>query len=280
MGAVALATLGGLAGVCWLAAVLANWCLVELSAIPGILAVPMENSIHPEIASFPRPWHLLLSAAVLAIAMLPVAPLAAWLGARLPDGGLLFASEAFSWLGGAALMAVLIGTSIRWLMPRQNTVRMGPRFWRGLLLGGLVCVLEMCLFGFTWGTTWIDVSLTPRRVAVGAALAMVLFPVCWLLAVGVQKTLGPSPATLRSGLRRFVAWIGLGLALWIGHLWLVRQDYPFAGIPLLFVLVSGALPLPLWLLSDRPGLCTARAVNHTLATACFLACHLPFVTGG
>jgi dienelactone hydrolase len=266
--AVGLASLGGMAAAAWLTVVLAQWLLPR-----------PDPKHHGPTAAFARS-RFWCWAAVLLIAMLPVAPLAVWVGDHLPDQGLLFSSQAVGLLGAAGLFALLTGLTMQFAEPAVKSLLSASSAWRGLGLGTSLCLLELSLFGLTWGTTWVDFSITPRRIVCAGALLLIFFPACWFMALGVQKTLGQTNARRGGALPRCLVWLGLGLVLWLGHICFVRQHHPFAGIPLMFVVTSSLVPLPLWLLSDRPGLCTARAVNHALATACFLACHLPFVAPG
>jgi hypothetical protein len=50
-------------------------------------------------------------------------------------------------------------------------------------------------------------------------------------------------------------------------------------VPAGFVAASFLVPLPLWLLPNRRGMASARAVCHAGALAWLLGCHLPFVHG-
>jgi hypothetical protein len=126
----------------------------------------------------------------------------------------------------------------------------------------------------------MDVLPTVDRLIVTIILAAVLFPCCLLIASSTQKVLGQT-ANARTGAGvRGLIWLGLALAMWLGHLACVRVDRPMLGIPTLMVAGSAMVPLPLWLLSNRPGLCVARAMSHALGAACFLGLHLPFVQAG
>ena len=200
--------------------------------------------------------------AFLVLAALVVAPVAVLLSDRLPDGGLLFWSHAFALLLVAGAFAALIGQVV--VAPRPP-VTDRRSLTRGALLGLAGGGLVLILLGVTWGSTWLDLIPTPRRVLAGVVLFALFLPCCLALAAGAGSAL------------RNAAWPALWLAVWLGHAWLLREGRPFLGIPTLFVALSAAVPLPLWLLRDRPGLGAARAVSHALGAACFLAWHLPFV---
>jgi dienelactone hydrolase len=256
--AVALASLGGLLTLCGAVTVLAARLLPTGAETP-----PGRTTL-----------------AVAAVVLLPVlvSPLANRVGDHLPDGGVLFASHAFAQLFVLGLFALLAGG----LASRsQSTAAPTARgLWRAVILGLSTAGCGLAIFGATWGTTWLDLMPTPGRVRVAVVLAVLFLPCCLALASGVQRALGKVAPTRAGAILRGLVWIGMALTLWLGHVCFGRVDHPFQGIPLLFIVLSSFVPLPLWLLSDRPGLGTARAVGHAVTAACFLAWHLPFVHSG
>lgn len=251
-GAVVLASLGALLALGWGVAGMARL----------ILPAPAPMS-----AGRPR-----AAMATLLLAPLLAAPAAAWVGDGLPDGGVLFAGYAFAQL----LTVALVAAAASRLAPGRASPAARVR---GVALGLAAGALGLLLLGLTWGTTWLDLVPTARRILLGLVLLVLFLPLSGLLVHGVQRALGQTPGTFGGACLRGLAWLGPVLFLWLGHAWLVRPGHPFLGIPLLFVGASSIIPLPLWLLADRPGLGMARAVSHALAAACFLACHLPFVHG-
>jgi dienelactone hydrolase len=249
--AVLAASLGALLALGWAAAGLAR----RLLPVPGPAA----------------PVRRLPSRAALLLLPLIASPAAARLGDRLPDGGVLFAGHALAQVLVLALLALAAGALAR---------RVGqpalPSPGRGAILGIFAWGLGLLLLGVTWGTTWLELVPTFRRLVLALVLLLLFLPCCLVLARGISRALGQSPGTAA----RALGWLGPVLAMWLGHTWLVRPGHPFLGIPLLFVAASTTVPLPLWLLSDRPGLSTARGVCHALTVSCFLAWHLPFMHGG
>jgi dienelactone hydrolase len=226
----------------------------------------------PALLTCGRPW---LSLGVLLVLPLLAPPAAVWLGDWLPDGGVLFAAHALALLLVVALFAVLTASLRSGAMSQP-----APRdCWRGAVLGVLAAAVGLTLLGLTWGTTWLDLVPTARRLLLGLVLLALILPCTLVLAFGIQRALTRTPATCVGAAWRAVAWMGPQVALWLGHTWLVRAERPFLGIPLVFVAASAVVPLPLWLLRDRPGMGTARGVAHALTAACLLAWHLPFVHG-
>ena len=135
----------------------------------------------------------------------------------------------------------------------------------------------LMLLGGTWGTTWLQWNPGPRRLAAAAVLIGPLFLCCCALTGATQRLLGATGATWRGGLLRGGAWLSLSLTMWLSYVLWMRQERQLLAIPGLLIAASGVVPLPLWLLKDRPGLGAARATSHAVAVACFLAWHLPFV---
>jgi dienelactone hydrolase len=256
--AVVLASLGGLLALGAIVAELARRLLPAPAAVPWGRARP----------------------ALAPLLLLPVlaAPAAAWLGDRLPDGGVLFASHAFALLlAVAGFTALAAGWAVYSAGPPRRQAPAWRTLGRGGVVGSLASALGLTLLGVPWGTTWLDVVPAPGRVIVALLLLVLFLPCTLTLAVAVQGVLSRTAA---GPALRGMAWLGLSLTMWLGHTWLVRPDRPFLGIPTLFVALSSVVPLPLWLLPPRPGLGMARATSHALAAACVLAWHLPFVHAG
>jgi dienelactone hydrolase len=221
-----------------------------------------------------------LARRMLMLLMLPVPAIAATVQHLIPDGALLFGSHAIALLLTAGLVALVFGMLVSFLRPGRAEVATGLRVLaNGAAVGILASALELILGGSFLTATWIDFSLTPRRLEAGWLYVLILVPCCLLLSIGIQKTLGATPATGRGAAVRGAAWLGVALFIWLGHVWLVRPHHPFLAIPTLFLLLSSLAPLPLWLLPDRPGLTMARAINHACVTAFLLAIHLPFMVG-
>jgi dienelactone hydrolase len=249
--------------------------LGALLALAGIVA-GLASRLLPGSGVLP-PVRPGLSLAALMVLPLLAAPVAAWLGGRLPDGGVLFAGHAVAQVLVAALFAVGAGA----LGPRNTFEPPAPPVRRrGAVLGVLTGGVGLALLGIPWGSTWLELLPTWRRLVLVVVLLLHLLPCSLALASGVQRGLGQTPATLGGAGLRAVAWLGPVLTLWLGYAWLARSEHPFLGIPLVFLAASAAVPLPLWLLPDRPGLTTARGVAHALTAASFLAWHLPFVHAG
>jgi pimeloyl-ACP methyl ester carboxylesterase len=251
--------------------------LGALMALTGLLRALTNRWLPPGVHRVQSRWRLVMP--VLLLAAL-AAPVGNWLGKRLPDGGLMFSCHAFALL----LTAALVTTAASCLVPGRAVKQSAAAIWsssvRGLLLGVLYSGLWLTLFGLTFGTTWFDVVPTMDRLRATFILLAVLFPCCLLMALCTQKVMAQTAATLTGVALRGAIWLGLALAMWLGHLALVRVGQPMLGIPTLYVVGSAVVPLPLWLLQNRPGLGVARAVSHALGAACFLGLHLPFVQAG
>ncbi|MCI0457327.1 MAG: alpha/beta fold hydrolase [Gemmataceae bacterium] len=257
--AVALASLGG------------------LLAVTGILAALTRRLLPPPEATTRCRFRPAVAALLLTAPAVPFA--AAWLGDHWPDGGVLFSSHAFALLLVAAAVTAVAGWAVPASGAKPRQAPLGSSLGRGALLGVLGGSLWLTLLGVPWGTTWLDLVPTPERLRVTLILMALFFPCSLFLVSGTQKVLGQPTAPAEAVLRGLV-WLGLGLAVWLGHVGLVRPERPFLGIPTLFVAASSVVPLPLWLLPDRPGLGVARAISHALGAACFLGWHLPFVHAG
>jgi dienelactone hydrolase len=247
--------------------------LGALLALGGLAAGLARRLLPRPAPSCGRPRRA--PAALLGLALLAPAA-AARVGDHVPDGGVLFASHALALLAVVALVAVLAGALARGALPQPGEAPGKGHVGRGAALGVLTGAVGLALLGTTWGTTWLEPVPTARRLGLGLVLLVLLLPCTLALASGVQRALAPGVGTAW----RAAAWLGLPLMLWLGHTVLVRGERPFLGIPLLFVAASAAVPLPLWLLRDRPGLAAARGVAHALTAACLLAWHLPFVHRG
>jgi dienelactone hydrolase len=239
----------------------------------GGVAAGLARRLLPPPAPPPRGRPGLALATLLGLPLL-APPAAAWVGDHVPDGGVLFASHAVALLAVVALFAVLAGMLALWVRPEEAPVT--RHIGRGAILGVLAGAVGLALLGTTGGTTWLDLVPTARRLVLGLVLLVLILPCSLALASGVQRALATGVGTAW----RAATWLGLPLMLWLGHTLLVKGERPFLGIPLLFVAASAVVPLPLWLLRDRPGLATARGVAHALAAACLLAWHLPFVRVG
>ncbi len=245
--------------------------LLAATALLAALARRLLPAAEGEIGAGHRPLL-----AVLFLLAAAASPATARLSDRLPDGGVLFSAHACALLFAVGLAAALAARGAPREISRGSPLPPG----RGVLLGVLGGALTLALLGVPWGMTWLSLVPTPRRVGLTLVLLALLVPCGLALASGVQRLLGRTAPTFGGALRRGLTWLGLWLALWLGHLLLGRADRPFLGIPIRFVAASGVVPLPLWLLPDRPGLGVARAVSHALGAACFLGCHLPFVHDG
>jgi pimeloyl-ACP methyl ester carboxylesterase len=252
--------------------------LGALMALTGLLCALTNRWLAPDEPTVRFRYRRVV--AVVLLAALVAAPVAAWLGNRLPDGGLMFSSHAFAMLLTAALVTTAASCMVPGRAVKQSAATIWSSWARGLLLGVLYSGLWLALFGLTFGTTWVDVVPTMDRLRATLILLAVLFPCCLLMALGTQKVMAQTPASLSGVALRGAIWLGLALAMWLGHLALVRVDQPMLGIPTLYVVGSAVVPLPLWLLRNRPGLGVARAVSHALGAACFLGLHLPFVQTG
>jgi dienelactone hydrolase len=241
-----------------------------------------------------RPQLLLPSIAALFGLLVVATPAAAYLGGLLPDGGALFSSQVVALLATLALIASAVGVLKAMATTRLRTQPLhspvdvsaaqaetfgkGPMTWmmRGAVLGAFGFALELSLWGLTLGSIWLDFPLTSRRMGLGISLFLLALPCCLLLAVGVQRTIGPSPQGWRGAAIRGGVWLSLAGAIFVGHVLLVRSWSIFFAVPMLSVVATSIGPLPLWILPDRRGLTTGRAINHALSVACFLAFHLPF----
>jgi dienelactone hydrolase len=258
--AVALASLGG---------------LLTLIGVGSIVAVRLL----PAASDSPRSAQLF---AVAALLLLPFS--ASWIAGRvgscLPDGGVLFSSGAFVVMLAMGAFALLAGLLVRAPRPARVSGFSPAASWRGVLAGLLMASTGLTVFGVTWGSTWLDLSPTPNRLCVACLLLLLFLPCGLALSSGVQRVLGQTSATRSGAASRGLVWLGMAATLWIGYVTFARTDYPFQGIPLFFIVLSSFIPLPLWLLADRPGLCVARGVSHALTVAAFLAWHLPFVHSG
>jgi pimeloyl-ACP methyl ester carboxylesterase len=206
--------------------------------------------------------------------LLLTAPVACLLGDLGPDGGLLFAAHAVVHL---AMAAVVIALAARLVDPAYLVVTPWSCALRGLGLGLAGAGAMLALLGVTWGTTWFELIPSPRRLAAAGVLIGPVFLCCCALAAATQRLLGVTAATWKGALYHGGAWLGLSLTLWLSYVLWMRQERPLLAIPGLLLAASGVVPLPLWLLRDRPGLGAARATSHAVAVACFLAWHLPFV---
>ena len=207
------------------------------------------------------------------------APAAAWIGERLPAVQILFANAALALL---IVQAAILQTAGLLARCRKSTCAGLPRLPapKGILLGLAALAASTVLFGTTWGTTWLDLVPTGRRIELGLVLFLVLFPASWALAAGLQHLVGSTGSSRWQWIAPLPGWIGTVLALWLGCAWFVQPKAPQFLIPATFVVVSGLLAIPLWTLPNRPGLSLARAIHHAGLTAWLLACHLPFVQAG
>jgi pimeloyl-ACP methyl ester carboxylesterase len=249
-----LASLAGLAAATVLLRALATWLL------------PPTAAALPRAARAVKALWLLL--------VLLTAPVSEWLADYVADGGLLFSAHAVVALGVAGLVVVVVA----WLAsPGRWAVTECNLWWRGIVLGLVAAALMLALLGGTWGTTWLQLITTPRRLVISGLLIGPIFFCSLALAFGIQRLLGPGGATWKGAGLRGLAWVALSAALWISHIALMRNERPLLAIPTLLVALSCVVPLPLWLLEDRPGLSVARALSHAIAAGCFLGWHLPFV---
>jgi hypothetical protein len=180
-------------------------------------------------------------------------------------------------LAVAALLMMLVSWICKATVPSAADWQAVLHHGRGALLGLAAAGTMLALLGWSWGTTWLELVPTPRRL-VAAGFLFVPVLLCSLgLAVGMQWLISAAGGTWRAAALRGAAWLGLSSALWLSHVLLMGSDRQLLAIPGLLVTVSGVVALPLWLLQGRPGLGAARAVCHAVAVACVLAWHLPFV---
>jgi dienelactone hydrolase len=223
------------------------------------------------------PGRPIVAVALLVLLPVLVSPVAARVGDCLPDCGVLFAAHAFSVFLGLAVVGLLAGS----LAPSHEIeVSRGRGLRNGVALGLLTAAFSLAVYGVSWGSTWLDLTPSPQRLLVALLLGVLILPCTAALAAGVQRALASLPAGRPGAVIRGSVWLGMATTLWIGHVCFGRLSHPFQGIPLLFVVLSSFVPLPLWLASDRPGLNAARAICHAVTAACFLAWHLPFVHAG
>lgn len=151
------------------------------------------------------------------------------------------------------------------------------RAWgSGIVLGLSALILAFVWFGVPWGLTWAELVPTPRRLLLALALWPLLMPGCLGLAAGLRR-LAEARGSHRWALG--LIWLAVPAALATGYVVLTAGWQPLFMVPVALLGVSFLPALPLWLLSDRPGVTLARSLCHAGATAWLLGCHLPFVHG-
>jgi dienelactone hydrolase len=219
--------------------------------------------------------RLLLVACLLVVA----SPATAFLAGHLEMGPVqfaaptlvLFAAAATICLGGAA--AVPRRQQEKGLPPPASPRSRWPVARCSVALGGQALGLAFVWLGVPWRLTWGELVPTPPRFLLALALLPLLFPWCLLLALGLRRAL----PGWEGGLFRGLVWVSLPVLVWIGHQWFAVDSWPFFTVPVWFLGGSFLVPLPLWLMPDRPGVSVARALAHAGGAAWLLACHLPFV---
>lgn len=206
------------------------------------------------------------------------APTAALLSDYLPTVGVLYAASSLVLVALLALVWIAVGLVVG---RNDSTVLLDRPTWadhgRGAALGMLCFALGMVWLGLPLGTTWMDLTPCFRRVVVGLLLLPLFLPWSLLLSRGIQRAV-PSCGR-RFGLVRAFAWLAIPAAVWIGNE-LFNGGHPFFGISVSLLAFAFLLPLPLWLVEDRKGMTTARAVSLAASASWLYACHLPFVNGG
>jgi dienelactone hydrolase len=258
---VLVATLGGLAGQAWILKGLARRLL-------------MQESLPPAPGASRRPfWRI----GMVLLLLLPAAPLGVRLGGRLPTGGVLFASYAVMFFLTVAVACLAGG----WIGVRDARMRCStPAALRGMLLGLASFGVSVCFLGITWGITWLDLVPTKPRLGLALVLLGLFLPCGFALAQGLRWTFGQIGSPQRAAVVRGLVWLAVVIAFWLGHCFFVQERRPLLTVPVSLLAISFLLGLPLWLLSDRPGMSVARAVNQAGLAAWLLACHLPFVQTG
>ncbi len=262
-------------------------CLVLVSLLAGgvatavflskgrqfLLSAPSENhDLRPRL-TLPH-GALRRSAIALALCGLAV-PVAAFLGDLMPNLGVLFAGAslalcallALAWMAAAGTIALNEGSRAAFEMIHV----------RGAALGILGAVAGGMWLGVPLGSTWMDLVPCSQRIVLGSLLLVLLLPWSLVLARGVQRTV-PNEGK-RSALYRGLIWLAIAGVVWLGNE-LFNRLHPFFGISVSLLGAAFILPLPLWLLKDRPGMTAARAVCQAASAAWLLACHLPFVHNG
>jgi hypothetical protein len=149
----------------------------------------------------------------------------------------------------------------------------------GASFGLLSLALSITALSLTWGGAWADLWPTQERCCYGLVLLALLLPAAWLLAMGFERTTG-SPTTMFRTQARGLIWLLVGVCTWLGFEWSVLDRWPLFTVPVWLLGMSLLVPLPLWLLPDRPGMTLARTLSHAAGAAWLLACHLPMVHGG
>jgi hypothetical protein len=212
--------------------------------------------------------------------LLLAAPLAAWLCHGTEIGPLQFA---LATLVLATCAGVICFGSARVFQRRAAEARCVStglgNMARAAALGMLAFAVSAIMLGVSWGFTWADLLPTPQRLLCGLVILPLLMPACWLLARGVERAFASSTA-LSALVLRGLLWLLVGGALWLGFNWFVLDRWPLFSIPVWLLGVSLVVPLPLWLVADRPGLTLARSLCHAAGAAWLLACHLPMVHAG
>ncbi len=248
-----------------------------LLAATAVLATLGQRLIPRAVLTIPeRPWRAKVRLLALAGLVAAGVPLAAALGDHVEIGP-VFA------LGPAVGLVTILGIAGLAVAPRAARPIAGPSRsdagTAGLLIGLIALAIAFAWFGVAWHLSWTDMLPTPPRLVTALALWPMLLPGCLGLAAAVTR-IAAQPTSFVSRARTALAWLTLPASLALGHVFLAADTWPLFIVPVSLVGASFAVPLPLWLLPNRPGMPLARAVCHAGAAAWLLGCHLPFVHAG
>jgi pimeloyl-ACP methyl ester carboxylesterase len=210
--------------------------------------------------------------------MLFAAPFTGWLSAGFEVGPLQFAAPTVLLASCAGLIVFATSVPGRRFDVTSNTPLLG-KIAPAAGLGLVSFVLSFVTLAIAWGPTWADLLPTPQRLACGLCLLLLLFPACLLLARGMER-ITPGPDTTLRTLSRGLLWLLTGAAIWLGFELFLLERWPLFSVPVWLLGMSLLVPLPLWLLPNRPGMTLARTLSHTVGAAWLLACHLPFSHAG
>jgi pimeloyl-ACP methyl ester carboxylesterase len=183
---------------------------------------------------------------------------------------------------GPALALVATLALVSWAVilitgrPRQFP---GSRWAAGTAMGLATFGLAVPWLGLPWGYTWLGLVPSTQRAWLGLVILPLALPSTLALAGGFGRLTETGRGQVTILLLRGLLWLAVPLVLWFANQFGAVPFYPMSVIPVALVAVSFLVPFPLWLLADRPGLTTSRAVAHALALTWLLACHLPFVDG-
>jgi pimeloyl-ACP methyl ester carboxylesterase len=218
----------------------------------------------------------LITVLALLVALVGVAPLSAALSAPLEIGPVYGAIPSVALLTAAGAVSLFVALARR----RVGCVAPAHRDRRavrhGLVLGVVALALGGACFGVPWGMTWADLVPTPRRLRLAMLLTPFLLPGCLALAAGLERLLGGGVGW-RVRLTAGALWLVVPMLLWLGYLLAAAERWPLFIVPVGLLSATFLVPLPLWLLPSRRGLCLARGLCHAGAAAWLLGCQLPFV---